>query len=171
MTIAAAAREAAFGSPACSIQSMLAAAATGANSDVPATGAGPGRSRSAGLSFTGASPEDAGTGPAPSTARTTNACASKPGVLVVGRDSLCRAVVGVVALHEGDDAAAEAGAGEPGADRAVLDEQLDEQIELGGRHGVVVAQAGVAREQERTERVHVVVLQCRVRSRAHAGSR
>src|SRR6476646_6150615 len=45
------------------------------------------------------------------------------GVLAVRGDGLRRAVVGVVALHEGDDAAAEPGAGEPGADCPVLDEE------------------------------------------------
>ena len=59
-------------SPSRSTQSIGVAAATGAKSDVSATGAGPGRSRVARIgSFTS-------TGPAPSTARTTNAWPSWP---------------------------------------------------------------------------------------------
>ena len=54
-----------------------------------------------------------------------------------------------------DDASAESGAREPRAERARLDECLDEEIELGCRDLEVVAQAAVAREQQRAERVHV----------------
>ena len=46
----------------------------------------------------------------------------------------------MVALHERDDTPTEPGAGETGARRAALDEGLDQHVELGGRHLVVVAQ-------------------------------
>ena len=66
-----------------------------------------------------------------------------------------RDVVEVGAVDERDDAAAEARAGEPGAERAGLDAELDEQVELGRRHREVVAQRPVAREHQRTGRGEV----------------
>ncbi len=63
-------------------------------------------------------------------------------------DRLARDGTDLRAWDQRDDASAEPGAGQPGAGRAVLDEQIDSQVELGCRDGVVVAQAGVAGEHQ-----------------------
>ena len=60
---------------------------------------------------------------------------------------------------ERDRAAAEAAAGEPGAERARVEQALDERVELRRRDLHVVAQRGVAREHQPPERVDVAVPQ------------
>jgi hypothetical protein len=62
----------------------------------------------------------------------------------------------VVALHEGDDTPPEPCARESCADRAVIDQQVDQQVELGDRDPVVVAQARVAGEEQRAQGVDVL---------------
>ncbi len=109
-------------------------------------------------------------GPAAPTARAMNATGSSPDTCGTG-DGLGDEVVRVVALDERDDAPAEPGAREPRAERARLDERLDEEVELGRRHLEVVAQAAVAREQQRAERVRRRRPGARRRTRARARSR
>ena len=61
----------------------------------------------------------------------------------------------MVALRERDDAAAKAGAGEPGPVGAALDGQLHQEVELGGRHREVITKARVAGEHQPAQRVRV----------------
>ena len=70
-----------------------------------------------------------------------------PGGGAVAERRLRQHVVGVVALRERDDAAAEPGTGESGAGRAARHEHVDQRVELGRRHAEVVAEAGVALER------------------------
>lgn len=82
------------------------------------------------------------------------------GEIAVANGGLGREIVEMVALGERDDAAAESGPGQTGAQRTRADEDVDERVELGDGHVVVVSQAGVALDEKGTEGTNVVAAQC-----------
>ena len=90
-------------------------------------------------------------GRAPSTARATNTVGSMPGGLAVTQRGLGGTSSAWLRCTSATTQPPNPAPVRRAPGGAALDEQLDEQVELGRRHPEVVAQAGVAGEQQRAE--------------------